>query len=95
MKRKVSGTNLLPKPKVFLQSPQIHSPTLPSQNLQIPSTQRVIHPTSVEKKQIVQTVNHIPKVTPRSEVNITHLSQHLQFTIPPTTRFSRDTHVYI
>ena len=41
IKKKVSGTNPLFKPKVFLQSPQIQWPTLPFQNIQIPCTKRV------------------------------------------------------
>ena len=44
LKRKVQCTNPLLKPKVFSKSPKIQRPTLPSQNLQIPSTQRMIHP---------------------------------------------------
>ena len=47
--RKVPCANPLLKPKVFLESPQIQRPTIPSQNLQIPSIQRVIRPTSVER----------------------------------------------
>ena len=50
LRRKVPGTNPLLKPKVFSQLPQIQRSTLPSQKPQIPNIQRVIHPTSVERK---------------------------------------------
>ena len=55
--------------KVILQSPQLQRPTLPSQNLQIPNTKRVNHPTYVERKHIVPSLSHRSKVKPRPEVN--------------------------
>ena len=60
LRRKAPGTDPLLKPKVFLQSPQIQRPTLPSQKLQITSLQRVIQPTYVERKQIMQPLNCRP-----------------------------------
>ena len=69
MRRKVPGINPLIKPKVFPQSTQIQRPILPYQNLQIPNTKRVSHSTSVERKQILPSLSHRPKVKPRSEVN--------------------------
>ena len=51
LKREVRGINPLVKPRVFLQSPQVQRPILPSQNLQIPNTERVRHPTFAERKQ--------------------------------------------
>ena len=75
LRMKVTGTIQLLEPKVFLQSPQIQRPTLPSQNLHIPSNQRVIHPTSVERKQIVPSLSHGLKVQSRSEVNSTEITK--------------------
>ena len=68
LRRKVPGTNPLLKPKLLSQSPQIERPILPSQEPQIPSVQRAIHPTSVGRKQIIQQLNHRSRVQPRSEV---------------------------
>ena len=53
LRRKVPNTNLLLKPKVFSQSAQIEGLTVPSQKPQIPTSQRIIHPTFVERKQII------------------------------------------
>ena len=56
------------KPKVFSKSHQIQRTILPSQKSQILSTQRVIHPTNVERKQLIQPLNLRPRVHSRSEV---------------------------
>ena len=49
LRRKVPGTQQLLKTEVFSLSPQ--RPTLPDYKQKIPSSQRVIQPTSVERKQ--------------------------------------------
>ena len=67
LKRNVPGTNPLFKPKVFFQSPLIKRPTLSSQKLQIPSSQRVITPTSVERKLILKLLNHRPRAQSMSD----------------------------
>ena len=85
LRRKVPGTNPLLKPNTFSQSPQIQRPTLPSQNLQIPSTQRVIHPTSVEIKQIVPSLSHRPEVQPKSEVNSREITKQDKYYSPQQT----------
>ena len=64
--KKVPGTNPLHKPNAFSQSLQIQRPPLPGhQEQQIPSAQRVIHPTSVERKCIIQPLNNRQRVQPR------------------------------
>ena len=49
LRRKVTGTHPSLKPKVFSHSPHIQRATWPSQKSQIPSLQRVIQSTSVER----------------------------------------------
>ena len=68
LRRKVPGTHPLLKPRVILQSPQIHRPTLPFQMSLIPSSERVIHWTFVEGKQIICPLNHRARAQPRLEV---------------------------
>ena len=58
----------LPKSKVVSQSSQIQKPTLHSQEPQIPSSQRMIHSTSMEGKQIIQPLNHRSRIQSRSDL---------------------------
>ena len=84
-KRKVPGTNPLVKPRVFSQSPQIQSPTLLSQTLQIPNNQRVIHPTYMERKQIVLSLSHRPTVQPSSDVSFREVTKQDKYYSPQHT----------
>ena len=85
MRRKVPGRNPLLKPKVFSQSAQIQRPTVPSQKLQIKSTQRVNHPTSVERKDILQPLIYTPRVQPRSEVKSREVTKQDRHCSPQQT----------
>ena len=58
---------------------------MPSQNLQIPSTQRVIHPISVEGKQIVPLVNHRPKGQLMPKGSSRELNKQSKYYLPQQT----------
>ena len=47
-----------------------------------PSTQRVIHPISVERKQIIQPLNHRPRIQPRSEVKSGEVTKQKKHYLP-------------
>ena len=60
----------------------VQGPKFPSQNLQIPSTQKVIYPTSVERKQIVPPLSYRSKVKPRSDVNCGEVTKQDKHYLP-------------
>ena len=82
LRRKELSANPLLKPKYIHNHLTFKGQHYFSLNLQIAISQKRIHPTFMERKQIVPSLSHRPKVQPRSEVNSREVTKHDKYYSP-------------